>query len=152
VVVQTESERVRHGEVKSRIAQRLMNAVDAAALRCDVFIDSMVVEVSDDTAYEPDVVLRCGKRLPPDAVKVTDPLLVVEVLSPSTQSRDTGDKLEDYFLIPSLRHYVIANPVRRTLVHHARDEAGVITTRILGDRTLRFDPPGIEIADLFPPE
>ena len=38
-----------------------------------------------------------------DALKVRDPVLVVDVLSPTTRARDAGPKLEDYFRLPSAR-------------------------------------------------
>jgi len=151
-VVQMAPERARHGEVKGRIYQRILNAVDAGALPCQVFVDSMAVEIDETTTYEPDVVLRCGPRLPPDAVKLTDPMLVVEMLSPSTRNRDVTEKLEDYFRVPSVRHYLVVNADSRMVIHHARDADGSIATRIIRDRPIRLDSPGIEIADLFPAE
>ena len=54
-----------------------------------------------------------------------------------------------YFRMPSLRHYVIVNPKRRTAVHHARDLDGVIPTRIGGEDRIELDPPGIVLDRLF---
>jgi Uma2 family endonuclease len=110
----------------------------------------MSVEVDADTIYEPDVVVRCGPRLPPDTIKLADPLIVVEVLSPSTRNNDLTDKLVDYFRLPSVRHYLVVNPQTRIVVHHERTESGTIVIRLPTDRPIRFDPPGIEIADFFP--
>ena len=62
----------------------------------------MAVQIDSVTSYEPDALVRCGERLPPDAVKVVDPLIVVEVGSPSSLGRDTGVKFTDYFRLPSL--------------------------------------------------
>lgn len=56
------------------------------------------------TTYEPDALVRCGPPLPDDAVTLTEPVIVVEVLSPSTRANDAGAKLEDYVRLPSLRH------------------------------------------------
>ncbi len=95
------------------------------------------------------MLVRCGERLPDDAVKLTDPVIVVEVLSPSTRARDAGAKLEDYFRLPSVRHYLIVKTENRTLIHHARDEAGAIATRIVRDGAVRLDPPRIELGSVF---
>ncbi len=93
----------------------------------------MAVQVDETTVYEPDLLVRCGPPLPDDTVRITDPRLVVEVLSPSSRARDAGLKLADYFRIPSLRHYLIVATDIRTVIHHASDEAGAIITRIIRD-------------------
>lgn len=142
-----------HARVKGRAFRALEDAVQRGGLPCEVFPDGMAVEVAADTIYEPDALLRCGGPLADDTVKVLDPLVVVEVLSPSTAALDTGGKLEDYFRIPSVRHYLILRSQNRTVIHHARAEGGdAIATRILRDGTLRLDPPGIalDVAGLFP--
>lgn len=91
----------------------------------------------------------CGAPLPDDAVKVIDPVIIVEVLSPSTRARDAGAKLEDYFRLASVRHYLILKTENRTVIHHARDAAGGIATRIIRDGAIVLDPPGIALRDLF---
>ncbi len=48
--------------------------------------------------------------MPRGVLEVPNPLIVVEVLSPSTQSFDLGGKLQGYFALPSLRHYIILDP------------------------------------------
>ena len=50
-----------------------------------------------------------------------------------------------------IHHYLIVKTENRAIIHHQRDEAGVMTTRIIRDGTLRLDPPGIDLTDLFPP-
>jgi Uma2 family endonuclease len=103
----------------------------------------------DGPVFEPDALVRCGPRLDDDAIEVADPLIVVEVVSPSSSRRDSGGKLEGYFRLPSVRHYLIVTVRTRAVIHHQRDEAGVITTRIIRDGPLRLDPPGIELDRLF---
>ena len=142
-------ERASHARVKLRIARNLIQAVEAAGLPCEVFTDGMVVEVDASTTYEPDASLRCGTVVPDEATKITDPLIVVEVLSPSTRARDAGAKLADYFRLPSLRHYLIVTTERRTIIHHARDESGAIRTSIIADGKVQLDPPGIELSGIF---
>ena len=70
---------------------------------------------------------------------------MVEVLSPSTRARDTGAKLEDYFRLPTVRHYLIVKTESRSVIHHGRDAAGEIRTRILRGGSLELDPPGIKV-------
>ena len=76
---------------------------------------------------------------------------MVEVLSPSSLARDSGAKLEDYFRLPSVRHYLIVKTENRTIIHHARGADGIILTRIVHEGPLLLDPPGIILTDCFPP-
>ncbi|MGH7210460.1 MAG: Uma2 family endonuclease [Acetobacteraceae bacterium] len=116
---------------------------------CEACADGMTVEVDVTTIYESDALVRCGAPLPDDAIKVTDPVIVVEVLSPSSRSRDVGAKLEDYFRLPSTCHYLIVKTENRTVIHHASDAAGAIATRIIKGDTITLDPPGIALRDIF---
>jgi Uma2 family endonuclease len=138
-----------HARVKHRICEDLSQAIRAAELSCEAFPDGMSVRVDADTVYEPDALVRCGPRLDDDAVEVADPLIVVEVVSPSSASRDSSSKLEGYFRVPSIRHYLIVTIRNRAVIHHQRDDAGAITTRIIRDGAIRLDPPGIELTGLF---
>ena len=81
--------------------------ITAAGLGCIAYPDGMAVEIDNDTVYEPDALVRCGEPL--DDAVITDPLIVVEVLSPSSQARDAGVKLADYARLPSLRHYLLVD-------------------------------------------
>jgi Uma2 family endonuclease len=148
-VVAMAPQRSGHALAAFHVARRLFEAVGAAGVPCTVYADGMAVEVDSATVYEPDAMVRCGAPLPADAVRATDPLIVVEVLSPSSRSRDAGAKLADYFRLVSLRHYLIVAADIRTVIHHARDEAGTILTRIVRDGPLRLDPPGLVLDQLF---
>ena len=150
-VVSMAPERVAHGRAKFRIARRLAEAIEAARLECEVLGDGISVQVDADTIYEPDALVRCGAPLHDNATKVFDPVILVEVVSPSSRGRDSGSKLEDYFRMPSVRHYLIVKTENRAVIHHERDVAGAITTRIIRDGSIRLDPPGIELTGLFPP-
>ncbi len=48
-----------------------------------------------------------------------------------------------------MRHYLIVKTENRTVIHHARDAAGAIATRIIKDGPIILDPPGIELRDVF---
>ena len=70
-------------------------------------------------------------------------MIVVEVLSPRTATRDTGAKLADYFRLMSLRHYLIIRTDRPTVIHHRRGDGDVIETRIATTGSVSLHPPGI---------
>ena len=90
-------ERLDHARVKGDTFIALKNAVRRAGLPCEAVTDSLAVRITARTAYQPDALVYCGARLPPDAREVADPVIVVEVLSPSTEMRDTHRKLIGYF-------------------------------------------------------
>jgi Uma2 family endonuclease len=69
---------------------------------------------------------------------------VVEVLSPSTAADDHGVKLDGYFSLLSVEHYLILDADRRVMIRHKRSHAGAIETRALRDGRVLLDPPGIE--------
>lgn len=148
-IVAMAPERSAHALTKLTVAMRLFEAVKAAKLPCTVYPDGMAVQVDAETVYEPDAMVRCGTPLPDNATRVSDPLIVVEVLSPSTRARDSGAKLADYFRLPTVRHYVILKTEDRTIIHHRRDEAGAIATRIVRHGIVALDPPGITLQDVF---
>ena len=82
----------RSGDVptKANVWRGLTEAVETAGLRCDIYPDGMTSTIDAKTVYEPDVVVRRGPHVPDDTVKLDDPVIVAEVLSPSTRSDDLG--------------------------------------------------------------
>lgn len=153
-IVAMSPERAGHNEGKFAVAVALRDAVRRRKLPCWIYIDRMAVRIDGNTVYEPDVLVRCGDRLDPDAVEVIDPMVLVEVISPGTHKVDTHQKLGDYFRLPSVRHYLIVNTKRRSVVHHARGEEGEVRTRIVTSGTLELKPPGpaLELETLFADE
>lgn len=152
-VVAMAPERAAHVRVKARVWQALDRAIRAAGLPCEALADGATVEVGDDTDYEPDAVVTCGERMADDAIVAPNPVVVVEVLSPSTRSVDSGAKLADYFRVSSIRHYLIVRADRRAVVHHRRRDDGGIETQLVTEGRITLDPPGIGIAveDLYSP-
>jgi Uma2 family endonuclease len=144
-VVAMAPERAVHARRKARIWRALTDAVDGAGLPCEALPDGMTVKIDEHTAYEPDALVHCGEALADDTVIVPAPVIVVEVLSPSTGARDTGAKLADYFRLPTLRHYLIVRTDRPTVIHHRRGDGEVIETRIVTSGALQLDPPGIAL-------
>ena len=77
---------------------------------CRVYSSDLRVRVSaTGLATYPDVTVACGslERDPENADTVTNPLLVVEVTSKSTEAYDRGQKLDHYRRIPALRAVVL---------------------------------------------
>ncbi len=74
---------------------------------------------------------RTGPPLADEDAKVPDPLVVLEVLSPSIGRRDSITKLGAYFSLPSVRHHLILDTDSATVLHHARRGDGMIEAKAL---------------------
>jgi Uma2 family endonuclease len=139
-------ERARHAEIKLAIHMALAAAIRNRGLPCHVLPDGMTVRVDDSTAHEPDGLVYCGLKLPASALEVPNPIIVVEVLSPTTRKVDASLKLAGYFRVPSVAHYLIADPDQPLIIHHARGNNDKILTSIVREGALTLDPPGLDLA------
>lgn len=148
-VVAMAPERAAHNRIKIAVLVALRDAVKAARLPCEVMTDGMTVRIDDHTAYEPDALIYCGDKIPASTMIVPNPMIVVEVLSPTTAHSDTSAKLIGYFKLPSVAHYLIVDPDARTVTHYTRNG----TPHLLGSGPLRLDPPGLDLTveDLLGP-
>lgn len=142
-IVAMAPERGAHLRIKGAMYKALDRAVTVAGVACQALPDGATVETGDSD-YEPDALVNCGEPMADDAVAAPNPVIVVEVLSPGTASTDTGAKLADYFLVPSVAHYLIVHPTRRMVTHHRRTHDG-IETRIIVNGPIAMEPPGIVI-------
>ena len=81
------------------------------------------------TTY-PDVTVICGSRAidAVDPLAITNPALIVEVLSRSTEEYDSGDKFEHYKSFPSLREYVLVSHREHSVEVRSRGDDGWRTT------------------------
>jgi Uma2 family endonuclease len=150
VPIEMAAERIGHVRVKARVWQALDRAIRDAGLDCEALGDGVTIEVDENTDYEPDCVVNCGPRMNLDDIAATNPVIVVEVLSPSTQSIDVSEKLADYFRVPSIQHYLIVRTRRQEVIHHRRT-GDRIETRIALTGEITLDPPGIalSLADIY---
>jgi Uma2 family endonuclease len=144
-VVAMSPERLRHNLVKLEVALALREAIRAAKLPCIVFTDGATVVINDYTAREPDASVQCGIDIDLNSMILEAPLIVVEVVSPSSERDDTHTKLIEYFSVPSIRHYLIILPEKRVVVHHQRNDGGDIATRIVHDGEIALTPPGMTV-------
>ena len=92
---------------------------------CRVFESNARVRVqASGNAYYPDASVVCGRLDvdPDDELSMTNPVVLVEVLSPSTEEFDRTEKLADYQRMPSLSHIVhVAHDAQRIDVWSRRN-------------------------------
>jgi len=110
-------------------------------------MSDMKLRTVGDVFYYPDVMVVCGPPEPGNPIFQSDPCLVVEVVSPSTEQIDRREKLLVYGSIPSVGAYLVVNRERRHVEWHFRDEDGLWFKADLVDRG-RFPLPCPQGADL----
>ena len=135
-----------HNRAKFAPCLALYNAVLAAKLPCQVFIDGVGVKINEKTLRIPDVVLHCRAELDPKGMIVESPVIAVEVVSPSSERDDIDSKFIDYFAVASVCHHLILFPEKRAVVHHERNATGKIESRIVRDGDIALDPPGLSVS------
>lgn len=79
---------------------------------CGLYASDMrvKVEAKDKAYFYPDVMVTCDPEDQQRDTAKQSPLLIVEVLSPSTKDYDKGGKFDVYRLLSSLREYVLIDP------------------------------------------
>lgn len=90
---------------------------------CDVHGSNLKVTSPAGMVTYPDVFVRCGP-LPDEAIECDDPVVVVEVPSPSTRSEDLVRKRRAYQAIPSLAHLIYVDAARCEIEVATRASAG----------------------------
>lgn len=80
---------------------------------CRFHSGNVKVNYQDDFYYYPDAFVTCDPRDRDDRYVKRYPKLIVEVLSPSTQEFDTGEKFADYCQLDSLEEYVLISQDRQ---------------------------------------
>ena len=92
---------------------------------CRVYTSDLRVKIAaTGLATYPDAAVVCGKteRAADDPLAVTNPVLLVEVTSPSTEDYDRGEKLRNYKELPALREVLVVSHAGPMLELHRRGE------------------------------
>lgn len=144
VIVMMTNPTQRHQQIVGNIGARLKLAMDARG--CRTYFGEMRIQRSDDRKApdkpKPDVVVRCGPTGPgrDRSTYVDDPIVLVEVLSPSTMDIDRGRKLEFYKSLETLRHIVIAYQDEMRIEHYRRSGSEwVLQVLTTSERVLDLD-------------
>jgi Uma2 family endonuclease len=145
-IVAMAPERWEHVQAKQRALRALEAAIEHAGVACQALIDGLAVAIDEETSYIPDTLVNCGEPGAPHAMIAPCPVIVVEVLSPSTRGIDTTVKLAGYFLVPSLKHYLIVDLARRHVVHYRKQPDETVTVAVMTEGEIAFDPLGISVA------
>lgn len=105
-----------HGTICFNLIRRIGEALDDTD--CRGFEGGMKLEiVSAEAFFYPDIMVVCGAI---DSVEnrrdaIANPVLIVEVLSPGTESFDRGRKFKLYQMVPSLKEYALVSQEEPTI-------------------------------------
>lgn len=118
-----------HARLAGSVMRLLGNAVQDRP--CAVFSSDLRVRITEtNRSTYPDLTVVCGHRelAPDDDDAIVNPIVLVEVLSDSTEADDRGEKFAPYRRLASLREYVlVAQKSRRVEVYRRDDERWVLT-------------------------
>ena len=147
---------ITHGVVIYNAGLTLGNQLRQAKIKSMITTSDTKVAsfLSNKNYFYPDVVVVEGKPYYEDAEKdiVLNPTLIVEVLSPSTEAFDRGDKFKSYRQIQSLKEYILIDSQKKSIEQFFKDDAGAwhfgseITE---GSLTLRSFPMDMSIDDVY---
>lgn len=117
---------------------------------CEVFTETLKVRTLADRIRYPDVLVTCGPLADDD--DAVSPVLVFEVLSPSTEPTDRRVKVLEYQAVPSILAYVILDPERPVATLRRRAD-GWVPHGVEG-RDAVLTVPGLEtplpLAEIYP--
>jgi Uma2 family endonuclease len=138
-------EGVGHSEARFAIHAALRHACSRRHLICHVVGRGVGVRVSSHAMHIPDALVYCGPELPDDSIEVPNPVILVEVVSPFRKV-GASQKLEGYFSLPSVHHYLIVDPAGPPVIHFSRQADVTIQRSLVHEGSLILSPPGIEAA------
>jgi Uma2 family endonuclease len=142
---------LKHNRVSVNFLSILDNAL--ADRPCEVYINDVKVQVQPRRKYfYPDVVVTCDERDRQESDFVSFPCLIIEVLSPSTESFDRGFKFSQYRKFETLQEYVLVQVEQPIVEVFQRNEQGqwVFFEYGLSDRLfLKSVNAEISISDLY---
>jgi Uma2 family endonuclease len=110
---------------------------------CRPYSSDAKIEANGTIRY-PDIAVIC-RPVDDRENMFPDPVVVIEIISPSTEREDRGRKKFDYFATPSIRQYAIVEQNDRLIDLYTRTQAGWIDEIITGDAVLNLSSIGVEI-------
>ena len=140
-----------HAELAARIIRLLGNALGR---QCRVYTSDLKVRVeAADLSTFPDAAVVCGDPVAAaiDSNAITNPTLLVEVTSRSTEDYDRGDKLSSYKQLPTLSAVLFVSHRRRQVTVVARGDSGWEEREYRGGEVVELAAPqvGINVDDLY---
>src|SRR6056297_3355023 len=99
-----------HNRINVNLTVELGGKFKANKSTCNLFSNDMRVKIAENYVY-PDIVIYCGdaKFEDDEFDTLTNPIIIMEILSDSTEAFDRGDKFAYYQVIPTLKEYILVS-------------------------------------------
>lgn len=145
-----------HGQIAMNFGRAIGNGLEKAGKACSTFSSDVRVHIQEaKRGFYPDLSVVCGapETSDQDPQALANPLLVVEVLSPTTAAFDRGTKFAHYRQLKSLREYVLIsqNEAMVDVFYRREDDAWEIETYFGLEAKVALLSLGIEVlsADIY---
>ncbi|MBU2568763.1 MAG: Uma2 family endonuclease [Gammaproteobacteria bacterium] len=139
----------KHNKISGNIFAELRNVLKQRTSPCTGYINDMKVKVQNDFYY-PDVMVVCDRQdLESDYYK-TQPVIIVEVLSPGTRRIDKTLKRQAYLSLESLQEYALVEQDKAEIEVFTRQSGWQAAYYYLGD-TIYFESidASISVEDIY---
>lgn len=137
---------MRHAALQVNILSELHETLRA---ECMVLTSDLRVRSSARMYAYPDLSVVCGKPLLADQHQdvLLNPVVIFEVLSPTTEKYDRGAKFQHYRTIPSLREYILVDQDKVRIEQYFRQDSNTWTLRDYQgpDEELKMDSIGVSV-------
>lgn len=110
-----------HNRIIRNFLTSLSNHLDNSP--CEPFSENIKVRAAEEVFYYPDVLVTCEGNFS-NPFYAEQPVLIIEVISPSTAQIDRREKLHAYRQMPSVHEYVVVEQEKISLEIHRRQENG----------------------------
>lgn len=137
----------------NRISRNVLKLFDAALAgsSCEAFGSDMRVNTPSGLYTYPDASIICGPKVSNAAETISNPIVIVEVLSDSTRNYDRGEKFDLYRSIPALRHYLLIEQTFHHVEHRRLESDGSWSSEISLSDDIHLSGVGVElkIAEIY---
>lgn len=141
-----EHETWRHARSKYQLTRVIEDAIANAGLALEVGIDGLGVRIAPKESYQPEAVVFPKGLIGGSDRYAPEPVIVVEVLSPSTRNKDLKIKAAGYAHVPTIQHYLVIDPETKELLHHRRQGGALLPAeQPQSSGILLLDPPGLPL-------
>ncbi len=137
-----------HSQIPANLASVLIPHLRGK--KCKVSISDAKVLTRSGKYYYPDIVVSCDNRDRFSRDFLQYPVLIAEVLSPTTEARDRGIKQQNYMLIDTLQTYILITPDRPRIEIYQRcsDRAWEYLSIAIEQTTFEQDDPHVHITSI----
>jgi Uma2 family endonuclease len=123
-----------HAQIQFRLARALVDRLDGTA--CKAVGSEMKVQTATGIRY-PDAFVVCSP-IPLNATVAHDPVVIFEILSPSTANDDLGAKKAEYQALPSVQSYIVLQQTHRSAQVFRRVGETTADDEKIGEWTFEF--------------